>query len=668
MTDPAYPDALPALSRLHWYVVERVLGQGGFGITYLARDTNLDQPVAIKEYLPVDVATRMGDSTIRSRTEDLRDRYRWGLDRFIQEARTLARFDHPNIVRVQSVFEFNNTAYMVMRFEKGMTLSALLDRRGTLPERELLRILLPILDGLELIHNAGFIHRDVKPDNIHIGEDGNPVLLDFGSARQALGTSHTLTILVAPGYAPFEQYYSDATSQGPWTDIYGLGATCYRAIAGRAPLDAVSRSKGILGSTQEILVPASVVGAGRYSGSLLAAIDHALAFAEKDRPQTIASWRRELVTGHTQPAAATALQDTPVTARPAPSAVPATARAGTIAAPPVTTQPITAERAKPAVLPSQLEPRDDVTNRPSQRSPLMMLGIGVAVIAVGAVAYVAVMQSDKLASIEKQLQERERAEKQQKADEEAQQRRKQTQAAADEKDQAEARKREEEQKRAEVARLEEQKRRETAPPKQTAKVDAKAKQPSPTLPSKASTQVATPTATTREAPAPPAPQAVSTQATTASPEPPKVAPQRAPADQLADADRAIASKQYAEALAILKPLADAGNASAQTRLGNAYADGQGVARDYKAAASWYEKAALQGDLGAEVKLAAMFSSGTGVERNPNLAYVWYGIAARLGNAAAKAEQERAASALQPAEREQADKLIESKVRQMPKKP
>src|SRR5215471_2343509 len=341
MTDPAYPDALPALSRLHWYVIERVLGQGGFGITYLARDTNLDQPVAIKEYLPIDVATRMGDATIRSRTDDLRDRYRWGLERFIQEARTLARFDHPNIVRVQSVFEFNNTAYMVMRFEKGMTLSALLDRRGTLPERDLLRILLPILDGLELIHNAGFIHRDVKPDNIHIGEDGNPVLLDFGSARQALGASHTLTILVAPGYAPFEQYYSDSSSQGPWTDIYGLGATCYRAIAGRPPLDAVSRSKGILGSTQEIMVPASVIGTGRYSGRVLAAIDHALAFAEKDRPQTLAQWRRELVAGHTQPPAETVLHETPATTPPATSATPAIARTSAIAASPVTSPPIT---------------------------------------------------------------------------------------------------------------------------------------------------------------------------------------------------------------------------------------------------------------------------------------------------------------------------------------
>jgi serine/threonine protein kinase len=154
---------------------------------------------------------------------------------------------------------------------------------------------LPILGGLELVHKAGFIHRDIKPDNIHIGDDGRPVLLDFGSARQAVGNAHTLTILVAPGYAPFEQYYSDSGNQGPWTDIYGLGATCYRTIAGRSPLDAVSRSKGILGSTQDVLVPATVIGAGRYSGRLLAAIDHALEFAEKDRPQTIAQWRQELV-------------------------------------------------------------------------------------------------------------------------------------------------------------------------------------------------------------------------------------------------------------------------------------------------------------------------------------------------------------------------------------
>ncbi len=294
MSEPAYPDALPQEYRLHWYVLERVLGQGGFGITYLARDTNLDQPVAIKEYLPIDVATRKPDSTVRPRADDQSDRYRWGLDRFIREARTLARFDHPNIVRVHSVFEFNNTAYMVMRFEEGENFAALLERRRTLPEPELLRVLLPVLDGLELIHNAGFIHRDIKPDNIHIRADGSPVLLDFGSARASLGQGRTVTILVAPGYAPFEQYYSSGENQGPWTDLYGLGATAYRAIAGVPPLDAITRSKGVLGSAREVLVPARTIGSGRYSEAVLRAIDHALEFAEKDRPQSIADWRREL--------------------------------------------------------------------------------------------------------------------------------------------------------------------------------------------------------------------------------------------------------------------------------------------------------------------------------------------------------------------------------------
>jgi hypothetical protein len=306
MTDSAFPDALPSQHRLHWYVLERVLGQGGFGITYLARDTNLDQAVAIKEYLPVDVATRRADATVRPRSGEHGERYRWGLERFIQEARTLARFDHPNIVRVLSVFEQNGTAYMVMRFEEGENFGALLERKRTLSEKELMRVLLPVLDGLELVHNAGFTHRDIKPDNIHIRDDGSPVLLDFGSARHALGHARTVTILVAPGYAPFEQYYSSGEDQGPWTDIYSLGATCYRAISGAPPMDAIARSKGILGSTRELLVPASAVGAGRYSERLLKAIDHALAFTEKDRPASIAQWRGELPGSVPAPAPASA--------------------------------------------------------------------------------------------------------------------------------------------------------------------------------------------------------------------------------------------------------------------------------------------------------------------------------------------------------------------------
>jgi len=287
-------DTLPNETQLHWYRIEQVLGQGGFGITYLARDTNLDHAVAIKEYLPVEFATRAPDLTVRARSQEHQHRYDWGLEGFISEARTLAKFDHPNIVRVHSVFEHNGTAYMVMRYEQGENLHTVLGHRKTLPEKELLGIVFPILEGLQHIHDAGFIHRDIKPDNIYMRRDGSPVLLDFGSARQALRDSRTLTILVAPGYAPFEQYYSSSDQQGPWTDIYGLGATLYRAVSGVTPVDAIARSKGILGSTRDVLVPASEVGRGRYSERFLAAIDHALKFNESERPQSISEWTAEL--------------------------------------------------------------------------------------------------------------------------------------------------------------------------------------------------------------------------------------------------------------------------------------------------------------------------------------------------------------------------------------
>jgi serine/threonine protein kinase len=293
MAEAELRNSLKPRHELHWYRIESVLGQGGFGITYLAYDSNLDQHVAIKEYLPMELAVREHDYSVHPASAAHGERYKWGLDRFIIEARTLAKFKHAAIVRVLSVFEDNNTAYMVMEYESGSSLQQILDRQKTLGEVELRALLVPLLDGLELIHARGFIHRDIKPANIFIREDGSPVLLDFGSARQALGEqTRTLTSIVSPGYAPFEQYYSKSDKQGPWTDIYSLGATLYRSISGVMPMDAIDRSEAILKAERDIFVSATEIGQGRYSPSFLKAVDSALQFSEKKRPQTVAEWRK----------------------------------------------------------------------------------------------------------------------------------------------------------------------------------------------------------------------------------------------------------------------------------------------------------------------------------------------------------------------------------------
>jgi len=281
-----------------WYRIERPLGRGGFGITYLALDTNLDVLVAIKEYLPQNIAARDADRTVYPIRTDLSDTFTWGLDRFINEARTLALFNHESIVRVMSVFEKNQTAYMIMEYVQGTDLTLKLNSTDFTRERNLKALISPLMDGLEVVHQQGFIHRDIKPANIRIPSDNRPaVLLDFGSARQAL-TSRTqaLTAMVSVGYAPLEQYNNEnAGDQGPWTDIYAFGAVLYRAISGLEPTASTLRVSDCVNGRPDPLPPLRQTTRNEYSAEFLDAIEWALRWRVSDRPQSISEWREILL-------------------------------------------------------------------------------------------------------------------------------------------------------------------------------------------------------------------------------------------------------------------------------------------------------------------------------------------------------------------------------------
>ncbi len=290
-----FRQALPVGSILAGdYRITGVLGQGGFGITYKAEDLRLHAPVAIKEYFPAELALREHGSTVVPRSAREQGVLEWGRGKFLEEARTLARFRHASIVRVSRLFEANNTAYMVLDFEMGPSLAewrAGLGREPTQAEAD--SIVARLLDAVGAVHDAGILHRDIKPANVIMRDGTDPVLIDFGAARQALSAqSRTVHAIVTPGYSPKEQYAVDLDRQGAWSDVYALGATLYFLVSGRAPPDALSRDLG-----EEMKTAASATGTWRPD--FLAAIDRAMSVRSEDRPQSVAAWRAMLLGGPT---------------------------------------------------------------------------------------------------------------------------------------------------------------------------------------------------------------------------------------------------------------------------------------------------------------------------------------------------------------------------------
>jgi hypothetical protein len=275
---------LPEGTRVAEFEVRGVLGSGGFGIVYLAWDHALERDVALKEYMPATLAGRGEGLAVSVRSQGMADTFALGLRSFVNEARMLARFDHPSLVKVYRFWEDNGTAYMVMPRYVGRTLRQA--RAGmVLPPGEAAcrRVLDALLSALEVLHKEGVFHRDIAPDNILLGDDGLPVLLDFGAARRVIGEGNkALTSIMKPHFAPLEQYADQsAMRQGPWTDLYALGGTIYFLITGREPVPAASRALHDDQPRLADLMPAS------YSLGFVKAIDWMLAIKPAERPQSV---------------------------------------------------------------------------------------------------------------------------------------------------------------------------------------------------------------------------------------------------------------------------------------------------------------------------------------------------------------------------------------------
>jgi len=297
--------SLPAGDRIEEFEILEVIGEGGFGIVYLARDHLLHRDVALKEYMPASFAERGESRTVSVSSPRHEEAFEAGRRSFINEARLLAQFDHPALVRVHRFWEANGTAYMVMPYYRAPTLREVIVRGGPRPEAWLRAWLAPMLEALQVLHDQGIYHRDVAPDNVLMLDGERPVLLDFGAARQVIGdATQNLTVILKPGYAPIEQYsFGDGARQGPWTDLYALAAVTRYCATGKAPPAAVNR---IL---KDEMRPLAEVCAHPLSAGFCSAIDRALSIQAQERPASVAQFREWLGISSATATAMPALDD-----------------------------------------------------------------------------------------------------------------------------------------------------------------------------------------------------------------------------------------------------------------------------------------------------------------------------------------------------------------------
>ncbi len=286
-------NVLPIGTKLEEFEITDIIGWGGFGIVYLAYDHSLQCQIALKEYMPSSFAIRNSHGEISLKSESSREIFQAGLRSFVNEARLLAHFDHPSLVKCYRFFERNKTAYMVMPFYEGITLKEKVQNTNKLPDEKWLKdLLFQLLDALSVLHKdkPSCLHRDISPDNILILPNGRALLLDFGAARRVISDmTQSLTVILKPGYAPIEQYADETNlTQGPWTDIYALAAVIYFVITRKTPIPSVSRL------VSDKLVPLRESFSNQYSSNFLRSIDKALAVKPEHRPQNVDEFRKLL--------------------------------------------------------------------------------------------------------------------------------------------------------------------------------------------------------------------------------------------------------------------------------------------------------------------------------------------------------------------------------------